>query len=81
MFAVPTQNFMNAIRSYFKDEQAIDQEVSKIVAVVLVIVVLMAIGWFAWNMIGGRADIASNQIKDSTNPGSGNEFSGNPFGN
>lgn len=69
------------VKGYLMDEDAVDAEVSKIIGVVLVIVVLMAIGWFAWNMISKKANIATKQSESSTNPGSGNEFSGNPFGN
>lgn len=72
---------LQAVRNYVKDDSALDAEVSKIIAIVLVIVVIMALGWFAWNQIGKRADVATNEIESSSNPGSGSEFSGNPFGN
>lgn len=70
-----------AIKSYVKDENAIDAEVSKIIGVLLVIVVIMAIGWYAWNLISEKADTATEEAANSTNPGAGSEFSGNPFGN
>ena len=78
---VMLKNFKNDVKSYIDDDYAISDEVSKIISVVLVIVVLMAIGWFAWNLIGGKADTATQQAENSTNPGAGNEFNGNPFGN
>lgn len=74
-------NIKKNVKGYLMDEDAIDGEVSKIIGVVLVIVVLMAIGWFAWNLISKKAKTATTEADKSTNPGSGNEFSGNPFGN
>ena len=75
------RNIKKKVKGYLMDEDAIDAEVSKIIGVVLVVVVLMAIGWFAWNLISKKANTATKEADSSTNPGSGNEFSGNPFGN
>lgn len=72
---------LNTVKSYICDESAVDSEVSKIIAIVLVIIILMAIGWFVWNMIAGKADTASDQASNNRNPGKGGEFNGNPFGN
>lgn len=72
---------LNTVKNYIRDEKAADGEVSKIIMIVLVIVIIMAIGWFVWNQISERADVANDEIHNSSNPGKGNEFGGNPFGN
>lgn len=71
----------NAIKSYVKNESALDDQVGKILFIVVIIGVVMAIGWFVWNMLSNKADNAANQADSNRNPGAGSEFSGNPFGN
>lgn len=72
---------VKAIKSYVKDENALDEQVGKILFIVVCIGVVMAIGWFVWNMLSDKANNAANQADGNRNPGAGSEFSGNPFGN
>lgn len=78
-------NTMNGVRhsmkSYVKDENAIDDGVTKIIFIVLAVIVVMGIGWYVWNLIANKADTATKQSDGSSNPGKGGEFNGNPFGN
>ena len=72
---------LNTVKSYIKEDSALDEAVGKIIFIVAVIVVLMAIGWFVWNLISQKANTATQQANNGTNPGKGHEFGGNPFGN
>ncbi len=68
------------IHSYIKDENAgFDDGVTKIMFVILGIAAVGAIGYFVWNMMAGQAETATDKLENMTNPGQGNEFSGNPF--
>lgn len=79
--SLPMTGVMSLLKSYIHDESAVDDGVMKIIFIVLAIIAVMAIGWFAWNLISDRANTATEQIEGNTNPGKGNEFGGNPFGN
>ena len=68
------------VKNYLSDDSAVDREVSMILGVVVGIALVMAIGFFVWNMVSNQANKATD-LTTQENPGSGNEFSGNPFGN
>lgn len=68
------------IKNYLSEDSAVDGEVSMIIRIVLAIAAVMGIGFFAWNLISSQANKATD-LTTQENPGAGNEFSGNPFGN
>lgn len=68
------------VRNYLGDDSAVDREVGMILGVVFVVGISIGIGYFAWNLIAGKAQTATD-LSNQSNPGSGNEFSGSPLGN
>ena len=71
---------MKALRNYILDEDAISVE--QIVFVIAGLAVAIAIGWFIYNLVAGKADDASDIASDANSSKSaGSEFSGGAFGN
>lgn len=71
---------MNSLKSYIFEEDAISVE--QIVFVIAGLAVAIAIGWYIYNLVSGKADDAtdiSNDANSSKSPGS--EFDGGAFGN
>lgn len=71
----------NLVKSYWSEDDAMDEMVTKILFVVGAIIIVMAIVWLVYNQISKKADAATEEINNGSNPGSGHEFDGNPFGN
>lgn len=69
------------IKDYVMDEDALDESVGKMLFILVVIVAIIAIGWFVWNFLSNKASVATDEANSTSNPGKGSEFSGNPFGN
>ena len=66
--------------NYILDEDAISVE--QIVFVIAGLAVAIAIGWFIYNLVAGKADDASDIASDANSSKSaGSEFSGGAFGN
>lgn len=47
------------IQSYLKEEQALDDSVSKILFVVIAIALATAVGYWMWNTVKGRTEKSS----------------------
>lgn len=67
------------IKSYVKEEDAISMSVETILFIVIGIAVVLAVGYFIYNLVAGQAQSATENLEQSTNPGAGNEFSANSF--
>ena len=66
--------------NFWRYEDAISVE--QIVFVIAGLAVAIAIGWFIYNLVAGKADDASDIASDANSSKSaGSEFSGGAFGN
>ena len=67
------------IKSYVKEEDAISMSVETILFIVIGIAVVLAVGYFIYNLVAGQAQSATENLEQSTNPEAGNELSANSF--
>lgn len=55
----------NVIKSYVKNESALDESVEKMMFIIIAIGCAMAVGWFIWNTLQKKTDKASCSSSNS----------------
>lgn len=54
------------VKSYIKNDSAVDEAVSKIIFIVIAIGCSMAVGWFLWNSLQSKTE--KTDCKNSSSP-------------